>query len=206
MAKRMAIFASGRGSNAMALQEACQVGQIDAKVVVLVSDDKNAEVLKKAQSWGVPTIVAERKSFASKDDFEAYLLAQLEVYQVDFIALAGYMRLLSATFISRYERRIVNIHPALLPSFTGLHAQRQAVAAGVKVAGCTVHFVDAGMDTGPIISQTAVPVYDEDTEDTLSARILTVEHSTYCRAVALYCADKLTFSGRLVVGAHKKTI
>ena len=131
-------------------------------------------------------------------------LDQIKPYQPDLIALAGFMRLLSGRFISHYENRIINIHPALLPSFKGLHAQRQAVEAGVKVAGCTVHFVEADMDAGPIIAQTVVPVMEDDTADTLAARILTVEHPTFVKAVALFCEDKLEINGRVVRGAIDK--
>jgi phosphoribosylglycinamide formyltransferase-1 len=160
--------------------------------------------LDKAKAWGIPTVVADRKKFASKDEFEDFILAQIAPYKPDFIALAGFMRLLSGRFISHYEDRIINIHPALLPSFKGLHAQRQAVEAGVKVAGCTVHFVVADMDSGPIIAQSVVPVLEDDTEDTLAARILTVEHPTFVKAVALFCEDKLGIKGRVVTGTQTK--
>ena len=204
MTKRMAIFASGRGSNAEALHDAIQQGVINAEIVVLLTDIIDAPVLEKAAAWKVPVILAPRKHFASKDEFEDFILEQLAPYQVDFIALAGFMRLLSGRFISHYEGRILNIHPAPLPSVTGLHAQRQAVEAGVKVAGCTVHFVEADMDSGPIIAQSVVPVLEDDTEDTLAARILTVEHPTYVKAVALYCQDKLGIRGRVVTGTQNK--
>ncbi len=202
--KRIAVFASGRGSNAEALYEAMQRGEIAGEIVVVVSDHADAKVLEKAKGWNVPAIAAERSDFDSKEAFEGYILEQLAPYRPDYIALAGYMRLLSGQFISQYERRIINIHPALLPSFKGLHAQRQAIEAGVKVAGCTVHFVDAGMDSGPIIAQTAVPVYDEDTEESLSARILVQEHATYCRVMKLLCEDRITCRGQIVAGAHGK--
>ncbi|MGE1063631.1 phosphoribosylglycinamide formyltransferase [Megasphaera paucivorans] len=201
MTKRMAIFASGRGSNAEALYDAIKAGKINAEIVVLVSDIPDAPVLEKAEKWNIPAIIADRKQFSSKEKFEDFILDQIKPYQPDLIALAGFMRLLSGRFISHYESRIINIHPALLPSFKGLHAQRQAVEAGVKVAGCTVHFVEADMDAGPIIAQTVVPVMEDDTEDTLAARILTVEHPTFVKAVALFCEDKLEINGRVVRGA-----
>lgn len=202
--KRIAIFASGRGSNAQALYEKMKEGAICAEVVLVVSDHRDAGVLEKAKGWGVPVVVAPRNEFSSKEEMESYILERIKPYEVDYIVLAGYMRLLSSTFIASYERRIINIHPALLPAFKGLHAQRQAIEAGVKVAGCTVHFVDAGMDSGPIIAQTAVPVYDEDTEETLAERILEQEHRTYCRVLQLLCEDKISCAGQLVVGAHTK--
>ena len=201
MTKRMAIFASGRGSNAEALHDAIKAGKINAEIVVLVSDIPDAPVLEKAEKWNIPAIIADRKQFSSKEEFEDFILDQIKPYQPDLIVLAGFMRLLSGRFISHYENRIINIHPALLPSFKGLHAQRQAVEAGVKVAGCTVHFVEADMDAGPIIAQTVVPVMEADTEDTLAARILTVEHPTLVKAVALFCEDKLEINGRVVRGA-----
>jgi phosphoribosylglycinamide formyltransferase-1 len=204
MTKRMAIFASGRGSNADAIHAAVSDGTIKAQIVVLVCDVPGAAVIEKAEAWNVPVILAPRKQFASQGDFEAYILQQLEPYHIDMIVLAGFMRILSGSFISHYEKKILNIHPALLPSFKGLHAQRQAVEAGVKIAGCTVHFVEPDMDSGPIIAQTAVPVYDYDTEDTLAARILEVEHPTFVKAVSLFCDDKLSIQGRIVTCSQTK--
>lgn len=198
MRKRIAIFASGRGSNAEALYQAMQAGEVNGEVVVVVSDYSTAAVLTKAQAWGVPTVAVERKSYGSKEDFEQALLDAIAPYTPDVVVLAGFMRLLGPTFINAYPNQIVNIHPALLPSFPGLHAQRQAVEAGVKVSGCTVHFVDYGMDSGPIIMQTAVPVMADDTEDSLAARILPHEHATYKRALALLCDDKLETINRIV--------
>ena len=201
--KKMVIFASGRGSNAIALHDAVKDGKINAEIKALVCDIPGAPVMDRAKEWGVPVILADRKSFDSKEAFEKYILDAIEPYQADVICLAGFMRLLSGDFISHYEHKMLNIHPALLPSFTGLDAQGQALNYGVKIAGCTVHFVDAGMDTGPIIMQAAVPVLDEDTHDTLAARILTKEHPTYVRAAALFCDDKLTIDGNVVKGTQE---
>ncbi len=198
MRKRIAIFASGRGSNAEALYQAMQAGEVNGEVVVVVSDYSTAAVLAKAQAWGVPSVAVERKAYGSKEDFEQALLDAIAPYTPDVVVLAGFMRLLGPTFINAYPNKIVNIHPALLPSFPGLHAQRQAVEAGVKVSGCTVHFVDYGMDSGPIIMQTAVPVMADDTEDSLAARILPHEHTTYKRALTLLCDDKLEIINRIV--------
>ena len=200
--KRMVIFASGRGSNAVALYEAVAAGDINAEVKALVCDIPGAPVMDRAREWGVPVILADRKQFGSKADFEQFILDQIEPYQADVICLAGFMRLLSGDFISHYEHKIINIHPALLPSFRGLHAQRQALEAGVKIAGCTVHFVVPDMDAGPIILQSAVPVMDDDTEDTLAARILTKEHPTFIKAVSLFCDDKLRIEGNVVKGTQ----
>lgn len=198
MTKRIAIFASGRGSNAAALYEAIQAGTIQAQVVVVLSDHQEAPVLGRAAEWGVPSVVVERKAYASKEAFEEAMLAAIAPYEPEAIVLAGYMRLLGPTFIKPYEHKILNIHPALLPSFPGVHAQGQAVAAGVKVSGCTVHFVDTGMDSGPIIMQAVVPVYADDTEDTLAARILPEEHKIYKKALALFCEDRLTIKNHIV--------
>lgn len=200
--KNMVIFASGRGSNAVALHEAVEAGKINADIKALVCDIPGAPVMDRAKEWGVPVILADRKQFDSKAAFEQYILDQIAPYQADVICLAGFMRLLSGDFISNYEHKIINIHPALLPSFRGLHAQGQAVAAGVKIAGCTVHFVVPDMDAGPIILQSAVPVLDDDTEDTLAARILTKEHPTFVKAVSLFCDDKLTIDGNVVKGTQ----
>lgn len=200
--KQMVIFASGRGSNAMALHEAVTNGTIQAEVKALVCDIPTAPIIETAKGWGIPVIVADRKQFATKADFEQYILDAIAPYHADLICLAGFMRLLSSDFISHYEHKMINIHPALLPSFRGLHAQRQAVEAGVKIAGCTVHFVVPDMDAGPIILQSAVPVLEDDTEDTLAARILTKEHPTFVKAVALFCEDKLTIDGNVVKGTQ----
>lgn len=199
----MVIFASGRGSNAVALHEAVEAGIIHAQVKALVCDIPGAPVMDRAKEWGVPVILADRKQFDSKAAFEAYILKEIAPYKADIICLAGFMRLLSGDFISHYEHKIINIHPALLPSFRGLHAQGQAVAAGVKIAGCTVHFVVPDMDAGPIILQSAVPVLEDDTEDTLAARILTKEHPTFVKAVSLFCDDKLTIDGNVVKGTQE---
>lgn len=196
--KRLAIFASGRGSNAQALYEAMKRGDIKGTLDVVVSDYEDAPVLHKAAAWHVPTIAVVRNQYESKEAFERALLEAIKPYQVDGVVLAGYMRLLGPTFIEAYEHRILNIHPALLPSFPGLHAQRQAIEAGVKISGCTVHFVDSGMDSGPIIMQNTVPVLPTDTEDTLAARLLPIEHRTYQEALALFCEDKLVIKNHVV--------
>ena len=200
--KKIVLFASGRGSNAEAIHDAVVEGMINGEIMALVCDIPGAGCIDLAKSWVISRIVVDRKQFDSKDAFEQFILDAIAPYEADLLCLAGFMRLLSGKFISHYEHKIINIHPALLPSFRGLHAQRQAVEAGVKIAGCTVHFVVADMDAGPIILQSAVPVYESDTEDTLAARILTKEHPTYVRAVELFCEDKLTIEGNLVKGTE----
>lgn len=200
--KRILIFASGRGSNAEAIHEATVNGTANGTVVGVICDHADAQVLKRAERWGVPTTVLELKSFENKEAFNEAILKAAESYKPDLICLAGYMRICGENLIHAFPNRIINIHPALLPSFRGLHAQRQAVEAGVKVAGCTVHFVGTGLDDGPIITQVAVPVYDDDTEETLSDRILQQEHPAYVRVVTAFCADKLKIEGHHVSGMH----
>ena len=202
--KRILIFASGRGSNAEAIHEAVMDGRINGKIVGVICDHKGAQVLERTARWHVPSVVIEKKDYPDKAAFDEALLRAAVSFTPDLICLAGYMRICGENLVNAFPHRIINIHPALLPSFRGLHAQRQAIEAGVKVAGCTVHFVGTGLDDGPIITQTAVPVYDNDTEETLSARILTREHPTYVRAVAAFCADKLTISGNHVSGMHSE--
>lgn len=202
MNKKILIFASGRGSNAEAIHEATVNGTVAGEVVGVICDHADAQVLARAARWGVPSVVIEKKNYETKADFDAALLAAAKEFAPDLICLAGYMRICGENLIEAFPNKILNIHPALLPSFRGLHAQRQAVEAGVKVAGCTVHFVGTGLDDGPIITQVAVPVYDDDTEDTLSARILEQEHPAYVRAVAAFCAGKLHIDGHHVSGMH----
>ena len=189
--KRLVVFASGRGSNAEAIHAAVGRGEIHGDIVLIVSDKEGAAVLALAEGWGIPAFVSHPRDFESKDAFERDLIRRIEPYRPDGIILAGYMRLFGATFIDAYEHKILNIHPALLPSFPGLHAQRQAVEAGVKVSGCTVHFVDTGTDTGPVVLQRVVPVFESDDEAKLAARILPEEHEAYPEAVRLFCMDAL---------------
>ena len=196
--KRLALFASGRGSNGEALYKAMKEGYINGEFVVIITDHGTAGIVERSKSWNIPLIVMERSDYDSKASFEQAQLDALGPYKVDGIVLAGYMRIVGAPLIERYEHRILNIHPALLPSFPGLHGHQQAIDGGVKITGCTVHFVDVGMDTGPIIMQNTVPVLPDDTEDTLSDRLLPVEHKTYKAALRLFCDDKLTIKGRVV--------
>lgn len=196
--KRLALFASGRGSNGEALYKAMQDGIINGEFVIIITDHGDAGIVERSKGWNIPIVVIERSDFQSKADFELAQLQALAPYDVDGIVLAGYMRIVGAPLIEAYEHKILNIHPALLPSFPGLHGHQQAIDAGVKITGCTVHFVDAGMDTGPIIMQKTVPVFADDTEDTLSERLLPVEHATYREALALFCNDALCIDGRIV--------
>lgn len=196
--KVLGVLVSGRGSNLQAILDAINVGRLEAKIGVVISDNPEANALRRVQGMGIPTAVVERKNYSSKQDFEAAVIAQLDLHHVELVVLAGFMRILSPRFINRFPGRVMNIHPALLPAFPGLHAQAQAVRYGVKVSGATVHFVDEGMDSGPIILQEAVQLEDDDTEETLSERILHVEHRLYVRAVQLYCEGRICVEGRTV--------
>ena len=197
---RLGVLVSGSGSNLQALLDACAQEGFPAEVACVVSNVPTAFALERARKAGVPAVVVDHKAHASKADFEKALLETLRSAGVEWVCLAGFMRLLSADFLDHYAGRVLNIHPSLLPSFPGLHAQRQALERGVKVAGCTVHFVDAGTDTGPIIAQAAVPVLPDDDEPSLSARILTEEHRLYPLAV------QLAVTGKVVMDATRTRV
>ncbi|MBA4797366.1 MAG: phosphoribosylglycinamide formyltransferase [Rhizobiales bacterium] len=190
--KRVVAFISGGGSNMLALARACEAADYPAEIVAVFSDKPEAAGLAKAEALGIPTHVFERKSYGSKAEHEAAILAALAEVDPDLICLAGYMRLLSGDFIRPHEGRILNIHPSLLPLFPGLHTHQRALDAGMKVAGCTVHFVTEGMDEGPVIAQSVVPVLIDDTAETLAARVLTVEHHTYALALKLVASGSVT--------------
>ncbi len=196
--QRIAVLASGRGTNLQSLLDRTSDGSIPGKVVLVVSDVQGANALERAEKSDVETRFLDYAVFSRKSDYEQALLEVLEEKQPDLICLAGYMRILGSAIVKRFEGRIMNIHPSLLPAFPGLEAQRQALEYGVKVTGCTVHFVDAGMDTGPIILQRSCPVLDEDTPETLAARILEIEHRLYPLAVRLFFENKLESRGRRV--------
>lgn len=195
---RLGILISGRGSNMLALVRAMREGAIAAEPAIVISNVADAQGLAAAAALGVPTAVVDSSRVKPRAVHEAQVIEILERERVDLVCLAGYMRLLTPRMISAFHQRIFNIHPSLLPSFPGLHAQRQALEHGVKVAGCTVHVVDEECDHGPIVLQRAVPVLDDDTEESLSARILEQEHRLYVEAVRLYCEDRLRIEGRRV--------
>ncbi|SFM27843.1 phosphoribosylglycinamide formyltransferase [Pelosinus propionicus] len=194
----LGILASGRGSNMQAICNSIDAGLLHAKVGLVISDKANAKVLDHAAAKGIPAICIERKNFHSKQEFEAAMAQQLTLYHVNLVILAGFMRILSADFVNLFSGSIMNIHPSLLPAFPGLDAHEQAIAYGAKVSGCTIHFVDEGMDTGPIIMQQAVSILAGDTVETLSERILAVEHELYPQAIRLYCEQRLCIEGRNV--------
>ena len=195
---RLAILLSGRGSNFQAIHEAVRSGALDAEIVLVLSNRPDAPGIERAREYGYDAQVVDHKTFANRAAHEEEVLRRLEAARPDLIVLAGYMRLLSAAFVERWRNRILNIHPSLLPAFPGVDAQAQAVAHGVKVSGCTVHFVDEHLDAGPIIVQRTVPVLDDDTPDTLAARILVEEHAAYVEALAKL-ARGYRIEGRRVV-------
>ena len=195
---RLAVLISGRGSNFEALAEACANGGIPAKIVLVASDNLAAEGLRKAEQRGIPAKVVDWAAFPNRQAREAALLAALEAEAVDLICLAGFMRILSASFVARWPLRILNVHPSLLPSFPGLEAQAQALDYGVRLTGATVHFVDAGTDSGPIVAQAAVPVHPGDDAQALAARILPVEHALYVAALRRVLEGGWRISGHIV--------
>lgn len=192
---RLAVFVSGSGTNLQAI--------IDAKIpnveiVVVVSNNPSAYAIERAKRHNIPVEVIDHRNYSSREEFEGEVIKRLKPYRVDLIVLAGFMRILSPFFVRAYKNRIMNIHPALLPAFPGVNAVRQALSYGVKYTGCTVHFVDEGVDTGPIILQSVVPVYDDDTEEKLLERIHREEHRIYPEAIRLFAEGKLYIEGRRV--------
>ncbi len=195
---RLAVFLSGRGSNFAALREAVAGGAIDAGIALVLSNKADAPGLLKAREWGLETLFLDPKAFASREDYDRDIIAQIDRRGIDLICLAGYMRVLTPALCDALKYRIVNIHPALLPAFPGLHVQQRAIDWGVRFSGCTVHFVAAEVDMGPIILQACVPILQDDTEDALAARILVEEHRIYPEAVKLYFEGRLEVRGRRV--------
>ncbi len=195
---RVGVLASGRGSNLRAILDAAESGRIPARVVVVVSDRPGAGALGIARAHGVEALHVDPGQHPGREVHDKAVAAALDERGVELVCLAGYMRILTPGFVRHFEGRLLNIHPALLPAFPGLHAQRQALQAGVRIAGATVHFVDEGVDTGPIVLQAAVPVRPDDTEETLSDRILAEEHRIYPEAIRLFAEGRLRVDGRRV--------
>jgi len=199
MKKRIGVLLSGRGSNFEALADAAAAGRIpNAEIALVLSNREDALGIVRARARGIAAQVIPSKGL-QREAYDRLAVAALREKQVDLICLAGFMRLLSPYFIQAFPNRILNIHPSLLPSFPGLEAQRQALEYGVKFAGCTVHFVDESLDAGPIVLQAVVPVQDDDTEETLSARILAEEHRIYSQAVRIVLEGRYTVAGRRVL-------
>lgn len=195
----LGVLASGRGSNFQSILDSIDSGFISAKVAVLITDNPEAYAIERAKNHNVESLIMQPRDFTDKDSYYAQIAGELMNRGVDLVILAGFMRVVGKALIEKYPNRIMNIHPALLPSFPGLHGQKQAADYGVKVSGCTVHFVDEGVDTGPIIIQAAVPSFHDDTEDILSERILKEEHKIFPYAIKLYSEGKITVEGRKVI-------
>ena len=197
----LGVLASGRGSNLQAILDEIDSGHLAAAVKVVVSDVADAFALERARRVGVPAVFVDPRSPGGKAAYEERIVAVLRDHGVDLVVLAGYMRVCGPALLAGFPGRILNIHPSLLPAFPGLHVQRQALEHGARFSGCTVHFVDAGVDTGPIVVQAVVPVLDTDTEDVLAARILRQEHRVYPHAIRLFAEGRLRLEGRRVVVA-----
>ena len=192
------VLASGRGTNLQAIIEAIEDGKIEGEIKIVMSDHPKACALKRAQQYLIDTRCIDFKEFKNREDYDKEIIKTLKEKKIDLVVLAVYMRILSPYFIRAYQNKIMNIHPALLPSFPGLHAQKQAIGNGVKISGCTVHFVDEGVDSGPIILQKAVEVSDDDTEESLTEKILKEEHQIYPQAIQLFSESRLIIKGRKV--------
>jgi phosphoribosylglycinamide formyltransferase-1 len=197
--KRLAVLISGRGTNFGAIHQGVASGAIAGEIAVVISNRPDAAGLERAKEWGYDARTIDHKKYANRDAHEEAVLRVLREMKIDFIALAGYMRTLTPRFVNAYRNRILNIHPSLLPAFPGVDAQAQAIAYGVKIAGCTVHLVDESLDGGPVLVQRSVEVRADDTEETLSERILIEEHKAYVEALQLLCSREYRVEGRRVV-------
>ena len=195
---KLAVLVSGRGSNLQAIIDSIDREELDAHLSIVISNTKDAMALKRAEKHGIKTIFIDPSTYLNSKDYDKALVLKLKEFSIDLICLAGYMRILGEEVIQTFKKKIINIHPSLLPAFPGLNAQKQAINHGVKFSGCTVHFVDSGVDSGPIILQTVVPVYDNDDEKSLSKRILEQEHYLYPKAIKMIQENKIRLNGRTV--------
>lgn len=196
---RVGVLISGSGTNLQAIVDRSAKGELDAQVVCVISNRADAFGLERARKHGIAALHLNHKVFPNRSDYDGELVRILREFNVDLVVLAGFMRIVTPTLLAAFPNRVMNIHPALLPAFPGLDAQKQALDYGVKVSGCTVHFVDCGTDTGPIILQTAVPILEDDTEATLTERIHHEEHKLYPAAIQLFAEGRLTVAGRRVI-------
>lgn len=195
---RIGVLASGRGSNFQAIIDEIEAGRLPASIELLIVDNPEAYAIKRAEKHKIPYLYINPKEFSTKEAFYEKIRDELTLKGVELVVLAGFMRIVKKPLLDAFPNRIINIHPALLPSFPGLHAQKQAIDYGVKITGCTVHFVDEGVDSGPIIIQAALPVHPDDTEDTLSERILKLEHKILPEAIRLFAEGRIRVEGRKV--------
>lgn len=195
----LAVLVSGNGTNLQSIIDSIEAGSLNARIACVISNNPSAYALTRAESHGIPCVVQENCGFRSRKEYDSALVEILRGYGVELVVLAGYMRILSDVMVEAFPNAIMNIHPALLPAFPGLHAQQQALDYGVRFSGCTVHFVDCGTDTGPVIMQAVVPVTQDDTDEKLSARIQQEEHRIFPEAVRLFVEGKLAVNGRHVL-------
>jgi phosphoribosylglycinamide formyltransferase-1 len=194
----VAVLVSGSGSNLQAIIDASEKGEIPCRVGLVLSNRPDAFGLERARRHGIPAEVVNHRDFATREAFDERLVERVRASGADLVCLAGFMRVLTPVFLRAFPRKVLNIHPALLPAFPGIHGPKQALEYGVRFAGCTVHFVDEGVDTGPVLVQAVVPVHDTDTEETLAARILEQEHRVYATAIRLFFQGRIRFEGRKV--------
>ena len=200
---KLAVLVSGRGSNLQAIIDSIEREELNAHISIVISSTRDATALKRAEKHGIKTIFIDPTAYLNSKEYDKALIEKLKKFSIDLICLAGYMRILGEEVIQTFKEKIINIHPSLLPAFPGLNAQKQAIVHGVKFSGCTVHFVDSGVDSGPIILQTAVPVYDNDDEKSLSKRILEQEHYLYPKAINMIKENQIKINSKTVT---RKTI
>jgi len=194
----LGVLVSGGGTNLQSIIDSIEAGRLDAKIQVVISNIPGVRSLERAEKHGIPTVVVNHERAHTREDFDREIVAVLKEHRVDLVIMAGFMRILTPVLLRAFPMKIMNIHPALLPSFQGLHVQQKAFDYGVKFSGCTVHFADEGVDTGPIIIQAVVPVYDDDTAEKLQQRILKEEHRIYPQAIQLYAEGRIEVTGRKV--------
>jgi len=195
---KLGVLASGSGTNLQSIIDACMSGSIDAEVALVISNNPGAGALQRADEAGLPSTCINHRDYSSREQFDREVVGALANAGVELVCLAGFMRLITEDFLAAFPGRVINIHPALLPAFPGLDVQRKAIEYGARFSGCTVHFVDGGVDTGPVIIQAVVPILDDDTPDTLAARILVQEHKVYPRAIQLFAEGRLRIEERRV--------
>ncbi len=203
---RLAVLASGGGTNLQSIIDQCQLGTLDAEIGLVVSNNPNAGAFERAKKAGIATLCINHREFDQREDFDKAVVSALLEAGTELVVLAGFMRIISTVFLQAFPQRIINIHPALLPSFPGLHVQQKALGYGAKFSGCTVHFVDDGVDTGAIIAQAVVPIFTDDSESTLAARILKQEHIIYPQVIQWFAEERVTINGRQVTIVASKQI
>ena len=195
---RIGVLASGGGTNLQSIIDRCQDGSLDAEIAIVICNNPDAGALNRAAQAGIATQCINHRGFSRREDFDTAVVSALQEAGVELVILAGFMRIITQTFIDAFPDRVINIHPALLPAFPGLHVQQQAIDYGARFSGCTVHFVDGGVDTGPILIQAVVPILQDDTAETLAARILEQEHRIYPRAIQLIAENRVHINGRQI--------